>query len=347
MIANAANPQTDSRLKRRAPITDPFADTGSDFTAAGDDSATSTGGCKPPPYFSSTGYTDECHDTGLILSKIKKLEVPIYRIASLGHTNEDIAVHSSMEYDVWVTIKGRVYDVTKGSKNKLLPDRVKTLVTNAAGGNLDSYYDEFSSNGIIDCFEEQYFVGEIDRRTSPLCLAADYTLLTLTILMCAVMAAKFMASLQLSSRRYPEEFSRFCILQVPCYTESEESLKKTINSLSKLEYDDDKKLLFIIADGLIKGSGNDRMTPEIVLDILGVENAHEKLTSDTEVPRFDYIALGEGANRLNRAKVFSGFYRIETHCVPYIVVIKCGKESESRRPGLRFLYLNAQVRQSR
>ena len=35
--------------------------------------------------------------------------------------------------------------------------------------------------------------------------------------------------------------------------------------------DDDKKLLFIVADGLIKGSGNDAMTPEIVLNILGVE----------------------------------------------------------------------------
>lgn len=40
-------------------------------------------------------------------------------------------------------------------------------------------------------------------------------------------------------------------------------------------------------------------------------------------------------NRLNRAKVFSGLYEIQDRSVPFIVVVKCGKESETRRPGNR------------
>lgn len=47
------------------------------------------------------------------------------------------------------------------------------------------------------------------------------------------------------------------------------------------------------------------------------------------------MALGDGLNRLNKAKVFTGFYKILDHSVPYIVVAKCGKESEVRRPGNR------------
>lgn len=139
--------------------------------------------------------------------------------------------------------------------------------------------------------------------------------------------------MQLGTKRRPENLDRYCILQVPCYTEDEASLKKTINSISVSEYDDEKKLLLIVADGLIKGSGNDRMTPEIVLGILGVPNASEQLTSDDACPRFSYIALGDGSNRLNYAKVFSGRYKIQDRHVPFMVIVKVGKESESRRPG--------------
>ena len=80
-----------------------------------------------------------------------------------------------------------------------------------------------------------------------------------------------MAALQLGARRKPEDHDKFVICQVPCYTEGEESLKRTMDSLAALVYDDKRKLLFLIADGMIVGSGNDRPTPRIVLDILGVD----------------------------------------------------------------------------
>jgi len=80
-----------------------------------------------------------------------------------------------------------------------------------------------------------------------------------------------LAALQLTSKRTPELLDKFVICQVPCYTEGEESLRRTIDSLAALKYDDKRKLLFLICDGNIVGSGNDRPTPRIALYILGVD----------------------------------------------------------------------------
>ena len=156
-----------------------------------------------------------------------------------------------------------------------------------------------------------------------------------------------MAALQLGSKRSPELQDKFVLCQVPCYTEGEDSLRRTIDSLASLNYDDKRKLIFIICDGNIIGSGNDRTTPRIVLDILGVD------------PKFDpepllFKSVGEGSKALNYGKVFSGLYEFEGHVVPYVtffffydcsqkfpliyrymVIVKVGKPTERVKPGNR------------
>lgn len=102
---------------------------------------------------------------------------------------------------------------------------------------------------------------------------------------------------------------RFVICQVPCYTEGEESLKRTIDSLSVLNYDDKRKLIFLICDGNIVGTGNNQPTPRIVLDILGVDPS-----LNPEPLRFK--SIGEGSKQLNYAQVYSGLYEHEGHVVP-------------------------------
>ena len=107
---------------------------------------------------------------------------------------------------------------------------------------------------------------------------------------------------------------KFVLCQVPCYTEGEESLRRTIDSLAALHYDDKRKLLFIICDGNIIGSGNDRPTPRIVLDILGVD---PKLDPEPLL----FKSVGEGSMQLNYGKVYSGLYEFEGHVVPYVLMI--------------------------
>jgi chitin synthase len=139
---------------------------------------------------------------------------------------------------------------------------------------------------------------------------------------------------------------KFVICQIPCYTEGEDSLRRTIDSLSALNYDDKRKLMFVICDGNIIGSGNDRTTPRIVLDILGVD---PKL--DPEPLMFK--SIGEGSKAINYGKIYSGLYEFEGHIVPYvfvvcilgallnlppnryIVVVKVGKPTERTKPGNR------------
>lgn len=118
-----------------------------------------------------------------------------------------------------------------------------------------------------------------------------------------------LAALQLSPKRSPEMQDKFIICQIPCYTEGEDSLRRTIDSLASLLYDDKRKLLFIICDGNIIGSGNDRTTPRIVLDILGVD---PKLDPEPLL----FKSVGEGSKQLNYGKVYSGLYEFEGHVVP-------------------------------
>jgi chitin synthase len=80
---------------------------------------------------------------------------------------------------------------------------------------------------------------------------------------------------------------------------------------------------------MIIGAGNDRPTPRIVLDILGVDPHFEPES-------FAFQSLGEGNQQLNMAKVYSGLYEINGHLVPYIVVVKVGKPSEQGKPGNRY-----------
>ena len=80
---------------------------------------------------------------------------------------------------------------------------------------------------------------------------------------------------------------------------------------------------------MIIGSGNDKPTPQIVLEILGVN-----LTNDQTLA-YSFNSLGEGDKQHNMAKVYSGLYHVQGHSVPYIVVSKVGKPTERNRPGNR------------
>lgn len=178
------------------------------------------------------------------------------------------------------------------------------------------------------CLRNLFVIGKADHRNDPQCLFSTYILLALSIVMVSIIGFKFLAALQFGSSRAPEDHDKFVICQVPCYTEGEESMRNTIDSLAKLKYDDKRKLLFVICDGMIVGSGNDRPTPRIVLDILGAD-------PNLDPEPLSFLSLGEGAKQHNMGKVYSGLYECSGHVVPYVVVVKVGKPSERQRPGNR------------
>ncbi|KAJ2261386.1 hypothetical protein GGI01_002325 [Coemansia sp. RSA 376] len=179
-----------------------------------------------------------------------------------------------------------------------------------------------------DCIKSLFYVGEVDERQSVRCLFTNYMLVAFACVLMLVVLVKFMTALQFSKRPIPTPPEKFVICQVPCYTEDEESIRKTLDSLGALEYDDKHKLIFVICDGNIVGSGNDKSTPRIVLDILGVDPEYEP-------PARDYLAIAEGSRRHNIGKVYSGLYEVEGRVTPFMVVAKVGTPEESNRSGNR------------
>jgi len=249
-------------------------------------------------------------------------------------------------------MNGEVFDMTRYLTNGAyllypdneLPDVVPNnffldpvfgrLVTENAGEDISEVFErQYARNSamreaIRQCIRNAFKIGVTDFRLSARCVFANYFLLALTVFMSSIILFKFLSSLQFGSVRDPEGQDKFVVIQVPCYTESEESIRRTIDSLAVLRYDDRRKLLMLIADGNIVGSGNDRPTPRIILDILGVDPNHDP---DPQM----YLALGDGLRQLNYAKVYSGLYECNGHTVPYMVVVKVGKPTERSRPGNR------------
>jgi chitin synthase len=168
----------------------------------------------------------------------------------------------------------------------------------------------------------------VDTRDNWKCNLNNWILMASSIFIVIIIGFKFLAALRFGLSSDPEDYDKFVVIQIPCYTEGPESLAKTLESIAMCRYDDRRKLMMIICDGMIIGSGNDRPTPRIVLDLLGVDPS-----IDPEPKAFQ--SLGEGDKQLNYAKVYSGLYEVQGHSVPYIVVVKVGKPSERQRPGNR------------
>lgn len=241
----------------------------------------------------------------------------------------------------WVIVNQKVYDLTDyfytaKTENNLdtytfLPDSVTTLFKNYPGQDVtDKWQDTTDFKNAQRCLDYVFYKGKVDFRDSPKCTVNNWILLAFTILICAVILVKFLAALQLGSKRRPAPQDKFVICLVPAYTEGEDSLRKGLDSLTALQYDNKRKLIFVICDGMIVGGGNDRPTPKIVLDILGVD-------PKMDPPALPFRSIGQGSEQLNYAKVYSGLYEYEGNVVPYIVVVKVGKESEQRKskPGNR------------
>jgi chitin synthase len=245
---------------------------------------------------------------------------------------------------MWFRLDERVYDLTdyfatidymqNQPQYNFLDAKLIDMVKSNAGQNLkedwNNNLNKTTQQNNLQCLENLFYVGRTDFRKTAKCQVNDYILLAFTIILCAVIVIKFLAALQLGSRKRPANQDKFVICQVPAYTEGEDSLRKSLDSLTALSYDNKRKLICVICDGMIVGGGNDRPTPKIVLDILGVD-------PKVDPPALPFWSVGEGSQQLNYGKVYSGLYEFEGNVVPYIVVVKMGKESEQHKskPGNR------------
>ena len=244
----------------------------------------------------------------------------------------------------WFIIDGKVYDLTDYFHTQTVQagyptysffaDDVENLVQSNPGQDITQQWNSklnyTTRMNSLNCLNNAFYVGVPDFRDTAKCLVNNYILLAFTICLCAVILIKFLSALQLGSKRRPAQQDKFVICQVPAYTEGEDHLRKGLDSLTALAYDNKRKLICVICDGMIVGGGNDRPTPKIVLDILGVD-------PKIDPPALPFRSVGASSEQLNYGKVYSGLYEYEGNVVPYLVVVKVGKESEQSKskPGNR------------
>jgi chitin synthase len=135
------------------------------------------------------------------------------------------------------------------------------------------------------------------------------------------------SSVRKSKSSYGDEVHT--IMLVTCYSEDEKSLRLTFDSLANTEYNEDYKVLLIIADGKITGAGNSKSTPELILDMI-------ELDPNWENPEaLSYLAVAEGSKQHNMAKVYVGWYNVGDKSVPTVLIVKCGCPHETTKPGNR------------
>lgn len=242
----------------------------------------------------------------------------------------------------WVILNNKIYDLTDYFYTKQLqgniplysfiPAEVSDLIQQNSGSDITSQWKANDPDYVksLNCMTNVFYEGTTDFRETPKCQVNNYILLAFTIILCTVIVTKFLSALQFGSKRRPVAQDKFVICQVPAYTEGEDQLRKGLDSLTALQYDNKRKLICVMCDGMIVGGGNDRPTPKIVLDILGVD-------PKIDPPALPFKAVGQGNEQLNYGKVYSGLYEYEGNVVPYIVVVKVGKESEQTKskPGNR------------
>jgi chitin synthase len=130
------------------------------------------------------------------------------------------------------------------------------------------------------------------------------------------------------------------ICLVTAYSESVEGLRTTLDSLATTDYPNSHKVIMVIADGMVKGSGNALTTPDIVLSMM-----KELVISQHEVEAHSYVSIADGHKRHNMARVYAGFYDYDDNTVemskqqrvPMVLVAKCGNplETSDPKPGNR------------
>ncbi|KAI9094831.1 Chs3 chitin synthase [Phlyctochytrium arcticum] len=101
------------------------------------------------------------------------------------------------------------------------------------------------------------------------------------------------------------------LMLVTCYSESYASLRSTLDSLARTYYPSTHKTIFVIADGVVQGSGEPRTTPDYLIDMMEID---ERFPGDDprkggEPQAFSYVAIANGNRRKNYARVYAGWYK--------------------------------------
>jgi len=227
---------------------------------------------------------------------------------------------TDIESKKMIVIDNKVYDPTYCSEPYF-----EDFVNKYAGGkaNVDSLDKE-----CLQCFKETFYAGKVATKTAG-CIFGDIVLWISTVVIFSLILVRFFLAMFYAwyAKTLPVSVrgTTPVILQVTCYSEGEDGLKSTLDSLNDLEYNTDYKLIIVVSDGDIKGEGNELSTPEILKSMCHVDDPEPKA----------YISLAPGHKRFNRAKVHTGYYENNGKRTNIMLILKVGNQNEVSKKGQR------------
>ncbi|CDU22535.1 chitin Synthase 7 [Sporisorium scitamineum] len=124
----------------------------------------------------------------------------------------------------------------------------------------------------------------------------------------------------------------YVVCLITAYSENEDGISTTLTSLAETDYSDQRKLLFVVADGMVTGSGESMSTPDVCVSLL---EADPRFGTPTPM---SFISIAQGKKEHNMAMVYAGHYtRAKGRRTPMVVVVKCGapEEAGDAKPGNR------------
>lgn len=263
---------------------------------------------------------------------------------AVNDTNKpDMVIIDGNVYDVTLYLKyavNRVYFLNPdGSSNvtatptslMFLDENLTRLLAEKTGSDIThSLLSIFSLNDekiIVNCFNKLFYAGVLpssDTSSNVKCITTNYILMGTSGVLFCLLLFKFLLALFHRFQEPSENKQKDVIILVPCYTEGKQELYETYRSLALTNYHDKSKTILTICDGNLTGKGNTQSVPNIVLDIMGY--------SGDEPEAVAYCCSGGGTNM---AKVYAGYFALEEHVVPYVVIVKVGNPGETVKPGNR------------
>lgn len=125
------------------------------------------------------------------------------------------------------------------------------------------------------------------------------------------------------------------ICLVTCYSEGEDGIRTTLDSIATSDYPNSHKLILVICDGIITGQGNAMSTPDACIGMM-----RDFVVPPDQVEPYPYIAIADGSKQNNMAKVYAGYYKYNDDTVdrelqqrvPMVTIVKCGTPQEAGTP---------------
>ena len=186
-------------------------------------------------------------------------------------------------------------------------------------------YDQlYANDDYIYCLDKLFYAGVVDTRSDPVCHSLNIGMYVLIFFVALILVLQCLCSLLYLARpahAFTKEDSLAKVMvMVPCYNEGDKELRKTIKSVIKTKYTSENKIMVVVADGNITGRGESLSTPQILSNLLEFD------IDDNEDTSYSY--RGIGAQRENRANIYSGILKRGRKKLKYLVIVKCGVESE-------------------